>query len=132
MTKGDELTQLRAKLAEAEAELEAWRSYDAHDDKTLDMPARKLRAKLGLRNLGTARTALALYHSPLKRLSIAQLAERVPPMNDGRHDVNYFSAEVCYLRRAIGFESVSTLWGWGYELTPQGLAIIKRAISETE
>lgn len=131
MTKSDELTQLRARLAEAEAELEAWRKYDLPDADTLHMPARKLREKLGLRNLGTAKLALALYEYP-RPVSLPTLGELVPPMNEGRHDVNYFSAEVCYLRRSIGFDAVTTHWGWGYELTPKGRDIIRKALSETE
>jgi hypothetical protein len=133
MTRSDELTKLRAQLADAEAELEAWRAYDSVDSTTLELPARRLRAQLKLRNLGTAKVALALYNCP-RPLSVAMLAELVPARQERRgqerHDINYFAVEICYLRSAIGYPAVKTIWGWGYEMTPEGRATIKQALSE--
>lgn len=132
MTRNEELDQLRARVAELEEELDAWRTYDTHDFDTLNIPALKLRKALGMKSPGVARLALALYRSPVKRMSHADLEIALPPVDADRQSGKLFHVMVCHLRTALGKDAVETFWGWGWGLTPKGIEMIRQALSETE
>lgn len=130
-----EVETLRKQLAEAHAELEAWRSYDRNDDgdatRVVDDVVKVWSLRKAYPTLRTnvaPRMAIALYesHTPL---SVERLDELVPmswARNGGeRRDLRaYFSVLACHLRNALGRDAVETVNGYGYQLSPGGRELL--------
>ena len=129
-----EVDALRAKLAAAEQELDAWRSYDRDKGDTVSGDATIVddvvkvwtfrKAYPSVRTNVAARMAMALYATP-HPLTVERLDELVPmswARNGGeRRDLRaYFGTLACYLRKAMGRESIVTINSYGYALSPMG------------
>ncbi len=133
MNNRSEIDTLRAELAEAKAELEAWRTYDRSvaSDRTYDR-ARKLQESLNLYPPAACRLVVALYDAR-RAVSRDMLAELIPPVwrDERGNEPAFFSTLVCYARRALGRNAIHTHYGRGYELTPAGRERVAAILSET-
>lgn len=75
----------------------------------------------------------ALYAANGRPLSYWLLAESFPPtrMNDDRNDVGAVKIWISRIRKKLGADTVRTIYGRGYAITPQGIALVDAALGIT-
>lgn len=77
-----------------------------------------------------AHVVLALYKAHGRILSRLQLQDAVwrNPVDDPSR--NLFQAHICWARKALGYDAISTNWGRGYSLAPKGMALVAQALRQ--
>jgi len=129
MTNQTELERLRARIADVEEELAAWRGMSEVDAETHRLLAYNIRDAFEMPGLQPAKLIATLYHSP-RPISYDVLDELMPStIGDDRKFRTLFNTLACYARRALGQDAIRTLRGWGYELTPAGRALVEAELA---
>lgn len=93
----------------------------------LDHQAR-LRQALSLRPQ-TARLILILHAARGRTVPRAQLEEALPGAED--RGSNYLSVYVSFARKALGRDSIETVWGQGFRLSPATLAQLSLLLKDS-
>jgi len=121
-----------AHCEEMKAEIEYLRS-----ELGLSMAAHRVQKIRDLLPQGSSRGVIAkllicLYQAKGKPLTRGQIFDAVPPYSgeDDDRGYNYISMLVCKAREHVGFDSIKTIWGGGYALTPKGMAWVARAVGD--
>lgn len=79
-----------------------------------------------------AQVIVALYAAKGKVKSKWQLLEAIPsPRGNEDRDPKLLDVLVCRARHSFGRDTIETVWGRGYRLTPVGLARIAALLGET-
>lgn len=78
----------------------------------------------------TARYALALREAKGRFLA-RWLLDGSVSSKQGR-DSNASAVQICLLRRSLGFSAVTTDWGRGYALSPEGIAKIDAILNNQQ
>lgn len=80
-----------------------------------------------------AQTIAALYAAKGRPMTRFQLLEAVPPKWDNENRCeNIVSVWVSHARKALEFESIGTVWGRGFYLTPIGMAKVAGIIAPSK
>lgn len=113
---------------ERDAALEelAWFRSEASDADEITA-ATTLARRLGIKR-SAVKTLLALYAARGRALTLAHLDEAVPAEgNRADGDRNYsicFKVWVHQIRKALGADTIETIYGVGYRLTPKGMGAV--------
>lgn len=105
-----------------------------------------LRDELGMRRRGdaqsclqaawkmrpnTARVGLMLYEAYPRPLSFEYIDDNLPG-REPRDSLNVICVYACWLRKALGADTVVNVHGFGYRLTPKAHAKIKAVLETTQ
>jgi hypothetical protein len=114
-----ELDDLRARLARAEEELEAWRATGPGDAERLQLQALVLRRAFPCLPGHASALLMAALAASSRPISYTMIDDIVPPTQSAdRKSQSFLSTIVCYVRRALGPGAIITHRGYGYEMTP--------------
>lgn len=87
----------------------------------------RLRVALGV-PLAVAAMLLTLRRGgPVARENLLDSLPR-PQGRDSDRQPNLVDVYACRIRRLLGNETLRTIWGFGYQLTPDGIAAVERAL----
>lgn len=89
-----------------------------------------VKAATGLQD-GAVRALLALYAAKGRPLAKYQILEAIPAQrgHDDR-DPKLADVWVNHIRRATSHGVVNTLWGHGHSISPAGVALVDKALSD--
>jgi DNA-binding response OmpR family regulator len=113
------------RIEELEAEVEYLRGeLGLTDDQTA---LAKIASAFPTRGMGTARLMYALYRTYPRCLSKAQLFD---VMNHHSEDsqIKVVDIYICRVRKALGFDAITTHWGVGYSLSVKGYGQVLHAL----
>lgn len=110
------------RIAWLESELGLQRDETARDKLRSALATATENARHGMN--GTARFVLALYGARGRAMSSQQLLDAIPPRWGGDDErlptiVRVWASSA---RKTLGKDAISTAWGSGYRLTPEGMA----------
>lgn len=91
----------------------------------------RLKTRYGLEP-SAAKILLTLYRSSTHVLRFEQVDDVTPATRQfrDRDPSSILKIWVWQIRKRIGRDSIETIWGEGYRLTPLGVSVVARALSE--
>jgi len=120
--------ELEERVAWLESELGLQRAADVFAKIRAAMPA-VVHGNLRGRATGLV---TALYKAEGRTMTSYQIMEALPALSGiDERDPGIVKVWVCAARKTLGRDSIETVWGRGYRMTPAGLARVK-AILEPE
>lgn len=86
----------------------------------------------GQQRSGGVRVILALFAAKGRAMSRDQLLEAIPPFRGGddERQPKIVDVWVCWARKAIGRDAISSVWGRGYQLTKAGVERVAAIVGE--
>lgn len=114
--------ELEDRIAWLESELGIQRNLDLVSRIAATIKDHGLQSK----RFGAAKLISALYLAKGRPLTTLQLMEAMPPRDFGEDErlPKIVTVYVCYARKHLGRGIIETIWGKGYRLTDEGVAMV--------
>lgn len=74
----------------------------------------------------------AMYARDGKLLTKAQGDEAVSGHGNERETINTVDVQICRLRKKMPPDSIATMWGLGWHLTPIGMESVRNTLTESQ